>query len=392
MGYFTEYLDRGMSFEDLAKERKKQLAEISRLRGGRAVLVFAADLQKGHSNISMSYPDLLALNDQLANLQGDKIDLILETPGGSGEVAEEIVRQIRGKFAEVGVIVPGWAKSAGTLITMAADEILMGATSALGPIDAQIGWQGKNFSAGELLDGMQKIKEEVTATGHLNKTYVPILSGISPGELQRAENAQEFGIKLVEDWLARYKFRSWVTHSSTGQPVTQDERRERAHQIASQLRNHRVWLTHGRSIKIADLQEMRLLVTDITQSAALNEAVMRYYTLLQMTLESSGIYKLFETPTSQIYRFALSGNGVDAVQNGGGAGLVAALNVKCTKCGTEAKVQANLGVPSPLKAGHIAYPKDNRFLCNKCGAVQDLTAARRTIEMKTKRPLVFGEN
>ena len=45
----------------------------------------------------MSNVDLLPISDQLANLKGTKLDLILETPGGAGEVAEDIVRMIRKK-------------------------------------------------------------------------------------------------------------------------------------------------------------------------------------------------------------------------------------------------------------------------------------------------------
>ena len=83
---------------------------------------------------------------------------------------------------------------------MAADEILMGTTSALGPIDVQLTWQGKRFSADAFLEGMNKIKKEVTETGILNKAYIPILQGISPGEIQSAVNALDFSKRLVTDW------------------------------------------------------------------------------------------------------------------------------------------------------------------------------------------------
>ena len=140
MGVYSEYLDRNFGFEDLTLERKKQLARIAQLRGGRAILVYAADLNKGSSgaSISVDYSDLLPVSDQLANLDGDKLDVILETPGGDGSVAEDIVRTLRGRFKDIGFIVPGYAKSAGTIMVMAGDEILMGPTSALGPIDAQL--------------------------------------------------------------------------------------------------------------------------------------------------------------------------------------------------------------------------------------------------------------
>ena len=243
MGAYSEYLDKQLSFEQLTKERKVQLAEISRLRGGRDIIVFAADLNKGNAPISITYGDILPFQDQLSNLSGSAIDMILETPGGSGEVAEDIVRLLRSRYEEVGIIVAGYAKSAGTIIAMSADEILMDAASSLGPIDAQIQWQGKVFAADALLEGMKRIKKEVEETGLLNKAYIPILQGISPGELQDAENALAFAESLVTDWLARYKFRTWLTHASNGRAVTGDERATRAAEIAKQLCDHKRWLS-----------------------------------------------------------------------------------------------------------------------------------------------------
>ena len=250
------------------------------------------DVTKAKNPININYTDFLPITDQLANLGRDKIDLILETPGGSGETAEDIVKLLRGKYSSLGVIVPGMAKSAGTLIAMAADELLMEPMSALGPIDAQISWQGKQFSAHALLEGMDKIKDEVVSTGTLNRAYVPILQNISPGELQHAQNALDFASDLVTEWLATYKFRDWNTCKSSGDPVTPELRRERAKEIAAQLRDHNRWKTHGRSIKIADLRQMGLLVTDYSKLPDVCDAIRRYYTLLQMTF-ASNIYKLF---------------------------------------------------------------------------------------------------
>lgn len=52
---------------------------------------------------------------------------------------------IRSRHERIGIIIPGMAKSAGTIFSMAGDEILMGDTSALGPIDAQVVSNGKRF-------------------------------------------------------------------------------------------------------------------------------------------------------------------------------------------------------------------------------------------------------
>jgi len=253
MGIYSEYLDRfgAADGNKLFEERKNQLKRISKIRES-DILVFAADLNKQNAAISIDYSDLLPFSDQLSNLKGKKLDLILETPGGAGEVAEDLVKVMRNRYQEVAVIIPGWAKSAGTIMAMAADEILMGPDSALGPIDAQLVHQGKQFSADALLEGMEKIKREVENEGRLNKAYIPILQGISPGELQSAENALNFAKLLVTQWLAQYKFRKWTHHSSNGQEVTESEKQQRANEIAERLCDHGFWKTHGRSINVAN--------------------------------------------------------------------------------------------------------------------------------------------
>lgn len=384
MGIYSEYLDQNLTFQQLTAERKNQLSRIAQLRQ-RDVLVFAADLNKGDAPISISYPDLLPIQDQLANLHGTAIDLILETPGGSGEVAEDIVRLLRDKYASsVAVIVPGWAKSAGTIMTMAANEILMDSFSAVGPIDAQLVWQGKTFSAHALLEGLEKIKREVEETGKLNLAYVPMLQGISPGELQSAENAQKFAGALVREWLAVYKFQPWNTHSSDGRPVTEDEKRERAEEIARVLSDHGRWLTHARSIKLTDLEAMRLKVTDFSKEPELADAIRRYYTLLQMTF-SSAIYKLIETPSSQIMRFLSPPSPPVQPQ---APGDVAIVEASCGKCQAKLKVQANLGQTHPLQQGCLPYPADNQLQCPDCDNVIDLSDARRQIEAQAGKPVV----
>ena len=102
-------------------------------------------------------------------------------------------------------------------------------------------------------------------------------------------------------WLGQYKFKNWSSHRD-GRPVTTEEKAARAAEIAEKLCNHRKWLTHRRSLRISDLEAMGLRITDYSLQPELDDAITRYYTLLHMTF-ASNIYKLFETPGSQIYRF-----------------------------------------------------------------------------------------
>ncbi|MER3438447.1 MAG: hypothetical protein C4346_13170 [Chloroflexota bacterium] len=67
------------------------------------------------------------------------IDLILHTPGGLVLAAEQIARALIRHPAPVRVLVPHYAMSGGTLLALAADEILMDANAVLGPVDPQLG-------------------------------------------------------------------------------------------------------------------------------------------------------------------------------------------------------------------------------------------------------------
>ncbi len=67
------------------------------------------------------------------------IDLILHTPGGLVLAAEQIAYALCAHPAPVTVFVPHYAMSGGTLIALAADQIVMDANAVLGPVDPQLG-------------------------------------------------------------------------------------------------------------------------------------------------------------------------------------------------------------------------------------------------------------
>jgi ClpP class serine protease len=67
------------------------------------------------------------------------IDLILHTPGGLVLASEQIAQALLRHKGKVTVMVPHYAMSGGTLIALAADEIIMDANAVLGPVDPQIG-------------------------------------------------------------------------------------------------------------------------------------------------------------------------------------------------------------------------------------------------------------
>ncbi|HWA82808.1 MAG TPA: hypothetical protein VG820_05220, partial [Fimbriimonadaceae bacterium] len=116
---------------------------------------------------------------------GSDVDLLLQTPGGDVDQAERIVLMCRKRVGDgtFRVLVPDSAKSAGTLIAIAADEIVMGEPSELGPIDPQISVTTANGElmtrpAQSILDGLHEIVD--SAEDQLSPAYFPLLDTLDP--------------------------------------------------------------------------------------------------------------------------------------------------------------------------------------------------------------------
>jgi ClpP class serine protease len=126
-----------------AVKRVQAIRAIERKRGSRVITMIHR--QEKRSLFGFSVARHIDLEDAqtiiAAILETPKerpIDLILHTPGGIVLAAMQIARAVEAHPAKVTVFVPVYAMSGGTLIALAADEIVLGEFSVLGPIDPQI--------------------------------------------------------------------------------------------------------------------------------------------------------------------------------------------------------------------------------------------------------------
>ena len=137
-----------------------------------------------------------------------KIDFYIETPGGSGETAEDIVRFLHGNFESVSFVISGEAKSAGTIIVLSGDDILMTKTGSLGPIDAQMKIGRSIISAYDYMEWVDDKREEAEKNSKLNPFDATMVAQITPGELGSVYHALKFAEDLVVEWLINYKFKN----------------------------------------------------------------------------------------------------------------------------------------------------------------------------------------
>lgn len=100
---------------------------------GRRLIVYFANRFKNESQIDAG--DLSYMAELVDDIKRAPTDLLLETNGGSTDATEAIVSLLQSVVPDLRVIVTSAAKSNGTMICLAASEIIMGPTSELGPID-----------------------------------------------------------------------------------------------------------------------------------------------------------------------------------------------------------------------------------------------------------------
>lgn len=123
--------------------REQAIRAIERSRGSRVITMIHR--QEKRSLFGMNVSRMIDLEDAQSIIAAIKstpddtpIDLVVHTPGGLVIAAMQIARAVEAHPARVTVFVPIYAMSGGTLIALAADEIVMGEFSMLGPIDPQI--------------------------------------------------------------------------------------------------------------------------------------------------------------------------------------------------------------------------------------------------------------
>lgn len=261
--------------------RQTQIREIEDATGRRLICYIAGPAAVLSGFDVPPFVDLL--NDVSS---GDGLDLLLHTYGGDIDQAERIVllcRKVVGQKGSFRVIVPDSAKSAGTLIAVGGDEIVMGPSSELGPIDPQIEITTANGErmarpAQSFLDGLQEIVQQV-GTGQLSSAYFPLLDKLDPALIDFCKKALGRSQTLAEKFLS--------TYSLKGDP-------KKAAVIAAELINVNKYLSHGALIDAEEAQKLGLKVRAYDLKDQLWQRYWRLYCELRVALQNPA-QRLYES-------------------------------------------------------------------------------------------------
>ena len=130
--------------QELINARLSLIRQIEKKRNSRVIAMIHR--QETMSLLGMPIIKYINIEDSEAILRAIRmtppdmpIDIILHTPGGLVLATEQIAHALIQHKAKVTVFVPHYAMSGGTMLSLAADEIVMDENAVLGPVDPQLG-------------------------------------------------------------------------------------------------------------------------------------------------------------------------------------------------------------------------------------------------------------
>lgn len=261
--------------------RQDSIREIQEATGRKLICYVSG--QAGYINRD----DILPLADLLRSAKpGVKLDLMLHTLGGDVDAAEKIAGLLLktvGSDGELRVIVPDCAKSAGTLISLAAQSIIMSDTSELGPIDPQIVTTAPDGSqssrpAQSYIDAYNDMFEQI-GEGASGPAVDGLIAKFDPVLLDMCRKAVKRSRKFAETFLRAGMFRG---------------QRANITEIASKLDSNETWLSHGAVIGPDDAQSIGLNIDYRNIHENEWQAYWRLYCEMRLILERN-TDKLFES-------------------------------------------------------------------------------------------------
>lgn len=196
-GELINYAEKSPFYHAIHADRyqRQDLIRSYEVKQNRCLIVFVGPLDT---------PVIAPFNDVLADVEdGAPLDLLLHSPGGDGETAVRVAKMCHAKRDDFRVLVPDQAKSAGTILALGAESIVMSDTSDLGPVDPQIFMPRRNewVPAKGIEEAVRDLDERVKSNPDAYPLYASLLADIDAVVLQRARAANQRVEALVEEAL-----------------------------------------------------------------------------------------------------------------------------------------------------------------------------------------------
>lgn len=210
----------------------------------------------------LDYRDADDISEVLDDCRSSDVDLLLQTPGGVVDACEKIISVLRLRGGEYRVVIPSWAKSAGTIIALSASSIIMGVNSELGPIDPQFNGIPAEFIRD---DPDEKYPYKQIAESAISRTK-----------------------KLANQVLSKGMLRQ-------GDPTHVEN-------IVNQLSSAQRYASHGAVINAEDAQHLGLNITYLAPHSNLWKKIWLLYCMYDFDCQRQNYAKIFEGSRVSIAR------------------------------------------------------------------------------------------
>jgi ATP-dependent protease ClpP protease subunit len=266
---------------------------ISKERGNTNVIVYgSAFLQKPQVPpffTMVTSEDLNGFMNNLVNMDTSKgLTLILHTPGGEGRAVEPIVGYLRSKFEYIEVIVPTYCMSAGTMIALSSNKLIMGRQSQIGQIDPQIPVNGGMMPATAIIQQFDKARQEIVDNPKTALAWNPILRTMGPALIETCEEALRYSKRIVSDYLINYMLSG------------NDKREDICDTIVNVLSHgDEDKNNHSRRIDRNEARDLGIIIEDLEDNQTLQDATLSLYHLFTLIFETTAVAKVITSNTGK---------------------------------------------------------------------------------------------
>ena len=241
--------------------RQLLISDIEAETGRNLLVYFSMGDEITHLDAEDFYEVISGVNNK------NEFDLMIQTPGGGVEAVEKYISVIKHYLGKYRAIVPNFAKSGGTTICLASNEILLGPNSELGPIDPQIS-----------IRGVGSVPCEFAAQ---DGTLLPSVRAVA---FNAHEGAKKAAKRYLEEGMLKGKEEKVVEN------------------IVKKISSPTSWSSHGSVIDFSEAEHMGLTVKLLKSDDALWQKIWLLYCMYRFDMKAAGFVKIQEGSRYSIAR------------------------------------------------------------------------------------------
>ena len=293
MANWSEILDDVQTYQDqigrLNQLRQKYIEKVAEITQRNVIAYYSGWLKKNDApNLMINDQDVNSFMNAINKLDKDKgLDLILHTPGGDIAATECIVNYLQSVFPNnIRAIIPQLSMSAGTMIALSCNEIIMGKQSSLGPIDPQYG----GMACQAIIDEFDRAVQDVTNNPAALGIWQTIISKYHPTLLTDCENVVRWSEELATKWLGT------INPNIAMQPVK------------DLFISHSNSYSHSRHISKEECKKVGLSIIDLESDQNLQDAVLSLHHCYMILFDKWRYSKVIENHIGGLYLQTYSEN------------------------------------------------------------------------------------